>query len=222
MTCRPCRTVCKGVKPATIKWPAGLNFVKQYVKGLDKKLSSILQEMCRTVCKAVATQNYEDNTHHVICRKCIAVWVQAMQQMPYSCVAVQTSSVTLQPTGTWRPPSCHSWPPGGNTGLPARQMPALPMICTWTFWPGGSLTIDLRWHLTSIERPRSYCRETMIIINKNQKSNSNILLITLGFVFLENWMKFNGLEYLEIRNIVGCIPSVRYTQLYYYLARWVR
>ena len=181
MTCRPCQTVCKGVKPATIKWPVGL--VKQYVKGLDKNLSSVLQEMC-TVCKAVVTQHYEDNTHHLICRKCVAVWAQAMQQRPHSCVAVQTSSVILQPTGTWRPPSCHSWPPGGDTGSPARQMPALPMICTWKFWPGESLITDARWYLTPIERSRWYCRETIIIINKNQKSNSNILLITLGLMFL--------------------------------------
>ena len=42
------------------------------------------------------------------CRKFVAAWVQAIQQLLYSCVAVQTRSATLQPTGTSHLLSCHS------------------------------------------------------------------------------------------------------------------
>ena len=112
--------------------------------------------------------NYRHH-HHLTFRMCVAAWAQAVQQMPYSCAAVLTSSATLQNTGTWRLTPCHGWPPGGNIEWHVLWTRYWQMTCTWTLWTGELLVVFLA---TPSKKPIVLSGRNYII--KSQLSHSHL------------------------------------------------
>ena len=81
-----------------------------------------------------------------VSRMCAAVWLHPLSKRPCNFVVVLNNCQILQPTGMWRPPSCHGWKPGGNRGWPVHWTLSLRMSFTWTSLPGecsNSMTVDI-------------------------------------------------------------------------------